>query len=106
MEQTKERKYFWISRAYDDGDACDDCEHKWTDYDGVGRDYRMCAILESDTKRMDCAAYLPHTVYVEREDGSTETFECEAVDHDHAIELWGAAGGKAGDEDIVDAEAK
>jgi len=101
MKQTAERKYFWISRAYDDGSHCEECVHNWTDEDGAGQKYRNCAILDVMTKDTDCAAYVPHTVFIERADGSTEEFKCLAVNEEHAIELWD---GVAEEDDFVTVE--
>ena len=105
MEQTKERKYFWISRAYDDGSNCDGCVHNYVDEDGIGQRYRNCAILDAETNDMDCEAYVPHTVFIERADDTTEEFNCLAVNEEHAIELWDAAGGVTKEDDFVCAEA-
>lgn len=108
MEMTNTRKIYWIAEAFEDGERCDDCYYNSRVEGGdTGEWFRECDILEGRSKDYDveCRNFVPHTVYVERADGSEFFFDCLAFNEEHAIELYDLKHTTQSD-DVVSAEAQ
>ena len=104
--ETKQRKLFWIAKAFEDGEQCEYCAMSNIVEGGYrGESFRECDILEGKTKDMDCEGYVPHTVFVERADDTTLTFDCLAVNEEHAMEQYDAQNTDKRSDDFVCAEA-
>ena len=107
MQMTNTRKLYWIAQA-DGGENCEDCMYNRRVEGGdTGEWFSLCDLAEGRYKDYDfeCHNFVPHTVYVERADGSEFFFDCLALNPEHAIELYDLKHTTKAD-DVVSAEAQ